>query len=154
MRVDHEALEFIARKVVSNIRELEGAVTRVIGFASLAKQEISVELARRVLRDVFTVQKGQPTMEDVMRVVTAHFNVKLTDLQSRRRTNAIAHPRQRERLMAEAGYGDPADLPVLTFNTSGYGGVGALVTALSLVTSTRMAGRPSSGKSWICSNTR
>jgi chromosomal replication initiator protein len=84
----------LAEHIDSNIRELEGAVTRVIGFASLAKQEISVELARRVLRDVFTVQKGQPTMEDVMRVVTAHFNVKLTDLQSRRRTNAIAHPRQ------------------------------------------------------------
>ena len=46
------------------------------------------------MRDVFTVQKGQPTMDDVMRVVTSHFSVKLTDLQSRRRTNAIAHPRQ------------------------------------------------------------
>ena len=46
------------------------------------------------MNHVFTVQKGQPTMDDVMRVVTAHFNVKLTDLQSRRRTNAIAHPRQ------------------------------------------------------------
>ncbi len=84
----------LAEHIDSNIRELEGAVTRVIGFASLARQEISVELVRRALRDVFTVQKGQPTMDDVMRVVTAHFNVKLTDLQSRRRTNAIAHPRQ------------------------------------------------------------
>ena len=84
----------LAEHIDSNIRELEGAVTRVIGFASLAKQEITVELARRVLRDVFTVQKGQPTMDDVMRVVTSHFSVKLTDLQSRRRTNAIAHPRQ------------------------------------------------------------
>jgi len=84
----------LAEHIDSNIRELEGAVTRVIGFASLARQEISVELVRKALRDVFTVQKGQPTMDDVMRVVTAHFNVKLTDLQSRRRTNAIAHPRQ------------------------------------------------------------
>lgn len=84
----------LAEHIDSNIRELEGAVTRVIGFASLARQEISIELVRRALRDVFAVQKGQPTMDDVMRVVTAHFNVKLTDLQSRRRTNAIAHPRQ------------------------------------------------------------
>jgi chromosomal replication initiator protein len=84
----------LAEHIDSNIRELEGAVTRVIGFASLARQEISVELVRKALRDVFSVQKGQPTMDDVMRVVTAHFNVKLTDLQSRRRTNAIAHPRQ------------------------------------------------------------
>ncbi len=84
----------IAEHIDSNIRELEGAVTRVIGFASLSGQEVSVDLARRVLRDVFSVQHGQPSMDDVMRVVTGHFNVKATDLQSRRRTNAIAHPRQ------------------------------------------------------------
>ncbi len=84
----------IAEHIDSNIRELEGAVTRVIGFASLSGQEVSLDLARRVLRDVFSVQHGQPSMDDVMRVVTGHFNVKATDLQSRRRTNAIAHPRQ------------------------------------------------------------
>jgi len=84
----------LAEQIESNIRELEGAVTRVIGFASLAKQEISVELVRRILRDVLSVQRGQPTLDDVMRVVTSHFNVKPTDLQSRRRPNAIAHPRQ------------------------------------------------------------
>lgn len=84
----------LAEHIDSNIRELEGAVTRVIGFASLSGQEITVELARKVLRDVFSVQRGQPTMDDVMRIVTGQFNVKATDLQSRRRTNAIAHPRQ------------------------------------------------------------
>jgi chromosomal replication initiator protein len=84
----------LAEHIDSNIRELEGAVTRLLGFANLAGQEVTVDLARRLLRDVFVVQRGQPTLDDVMRVVTAQFGVKATDLQSRRRTNAIAHPRQ------------------------------------------------------------
>jgi chromosomal replication initiator protein len=84
----------LAEHIDSNIRELEGAVTRLLGFANLAGQEVSVDLARKLLRDVFVVQRGQPTLDDVMRVVTAQFGVKATDLQSRRRTNAIAHPRQ------------------------------------------------------------
>jgi chromosomal replication initiator protein len=84
----------LAEHIDSNIRELEGAVTRLLGFANLAGQEVTVDLARKLLRDVFVVQRGQPTMDDVMRVVTAQFGVKATDLQSRRRTNAIAHPRQ------------------------------------------------------------
>jgi len=84
----------LAEHIDSNIRELEGAVTRLLGFATLAGQEVTVDLARKLLRDVFVVQRGQPTLDDVMRVVTAQFAVKATDLQSRRRTNAIAHPRQ------------------------------------------------------------
>jgi chromosomal replication initiator protein len=84
----------LAEHIDTNIRELEGAVTRIIGFANLAGQEVTPELTRRVLRDVFAVHRGQPSMEDILKVVTAHFGVKVTDLQSRRRTNAIAHPRQ------------------------------------------------------------
>jgi chromosomal replication initiator protein len=89
-----EVARLLAEHIDTNIRELEGAVTRVIGFANLAGQPVTPELARRVLRDVFAVHRGQPSMEDVLKVVTAHFGVKVTDLQSRRRTNAIAHPRQ------------------------------------------------------------
>lgn len=84
----------LAEHIDSNIRELEGAITRLLGFANLAGQEVTVDLARKLLRDVFVVHRGQPTLDDVMRVVTAQFGVKATDLQSRRRTNAIAHPRQ------------------------------------------------------------
>ncbi|MCK6445841.1 MAG: chromosomal replication initiator protein DnaA [Planctomycetes bacterium] len=84
----------LADQLETNIRELEGAVTRLIGFASLNNQPLNCEIARRVLRDVFATSRGQPSMEDIQRVVTAHFNVKLTDLQSRKRTNAIALPRQ------------------------------------------------------------
>ncbi|MBI5434814.1 MAG: chromosomal replication initiator protein DnaA [Planctomycetes bacterium] len=84
----------LADQLETNIRELEGAVTRLIGFASLNNQPLTCEVARRVLRDVFSTVRGQPSMEDIQRIVTSHFNVKLTDLQSRKRTNAIALPRQ------------------------------------------------------------
>ncbi len=92
--VPDDVAALLADHIDTNIRELEGAVTRLIGFASLNGQAITCDLARKVLRDVFLTVRGQPSMEDIQRVVTAHFNVKLTDLQSRKRTNAIALPRQ------------------------------------------------------------
>jgi chromosomal replication initiator protein len=84
----------LSEHIDTNIRELEGAVARLLGYASLNQQAITCELARKVLRDVFVQVRGQPSLEDIQRIVTAHFNVKLTDLQSRKRTNAIALPRQ------------------------------------------------------------
>ena len=89
-----DVARLLAEHIDTNIRELEGAVTRVLGYATLSGQEVTPALARKVLKDVFSVHRGEPSMEDVLRVVTGHFNVKVTDLQSRRRTNAIAYPRQ------------------------------------------------------------
>ena len=90
-----EVAQLLAENMATNIRELEGAVTRVIGYGTLSGQEITPALVRKVLSDVFDASnRGQPTVDDVLKVVTSHFNVKVTDLQSRRRTNAIAHPRQ------------------------------------------------------------
>ena len=90
-----EVAQLLAENLATNIRELEGAVTRVIGFATLSGNEITPPMVRKVLSDVFqNVGRGQPTVDDVLKVVTGHYNVKVTDLQSRRRTNAIAHPRQ------------------------------------------------------------
>jgi chromosomal replication initiator protein len=89
-----QVAQLLAEHIDSNIRELEGAVNRLISYAGLNRQEITTDLVRRLLRDIFTQPKGQPTMDDVLRVVTAHFQVKVTELQSRRRTKAIAFPRQ------------------------------------------------------------
>ena len=94
----HELPEDVARLLAEhidrNIRELEGAVTRLQGYASLSGQALTPELAMRVLRDVFTQSRGQLSMEEILRVVTAHFNTKLSELQSKRRSNAIVFPRQ------------------------------------------------------------
>jgi len=92
--VPNDVAKLIAERIQSNVRELEGAVTRLIGYASLTKQPITVDLARVALRDIFVQRSGKPTMDDIVRVVTDHFQVKLVDLQSKSRTSSIVFPRQ------------------------------------------------------------
>jgi chromosomal replication initiator protein len=89
-----DVARLLAERIDSNIRELEGAVTKLIGYASLSKSPIDVDLVRRCLRELFLNQKREPTMEDIIRVVSERFGVKLSELQSKRRSNAIAYPRQ------------------------------------------------------------
>jgi len=85
---------FLAERIETNVRELEGAVNKLLGFAGLAGQELSLQLARQCLRELFAQQRGAPSIDDILRAVTARYGVKLSDLQSRRRTNAIVLPRQ------------------------------------------------------------
>ena len=89
-----EIASLLAERIDSNIRELEGAVTKLLGFAGVSGLPISADLAREALRDLFHSRRGQPSMEDILTLVTEHFGVKLSDLQSKKRTNAIAYPRQ------------------------------------------------------------
>ena len=92
--IPDDVARLLAERIDSNIRELEGAVTKLIGYAGLAGQPVSVELAREAMRDLFAVRKGQPSMEDIIGLITEHFGIKLSELQSKKRTNAIAYPRQ------------------------------------------------------------
>ena len=89
-----EVARFVAEKIETNVRELEGAVNRLLGFSSLSGQDISLQLVRQCLSELFAQKRGLPSIEDIMGVVTQRFGVKPSDLQSRRRTNAIAFPRQ------------------------------------------------------------
>ena len=92
--VPDEVACLLAERIDSNIRELEGAVTKLIGYASLASAPITEGLAREALRELFATRKGQPSMQDILDLVTEHFGVKLSELQSKKRTSAIAWPRQ------------------------------------------------------------
>ena len=89
-----EVASVLAERIDSNIRELEGAVIKVLGYAALNAQDVTPELVRQCLGELFVKRRGQPSIEDIMGVVTERFGVKLPDLQSKRRTNAIAYPRQ------------------------------------------------------------
>ena len=89
-----EVAQTLAERLDSNIRELEGSVNKLLGFSKLMGEPITIELARRCLQDVFTVRTGPISMDDVAGVVTKHFDVRLSDLQSKKRTQAIAWPRQ------------------------------------------------------------
>ena len=93
--VPHEVLELIASRIDSNARELEGAMTNLIGHAKLQGQAIDLGLAREMLgAEVPTPRNNQVTLQAIIDAVTAFYNVKLQDLQSRRRHKSITEPRQ------------------------------------------------------------
>jgi len=93
---DPEVLTFIAGRVASNIRELEGALTRVVAFSSLTDRPLTVELAEHVLRDVFPQGDGVPevTISRIQQAISERFGVTLEELVSPRRSQAVAYPRQ------------------------------------------------------------
>jgi chromosomal replication initiator protein len=93
---DPEVLTFIAGRVSANIRELEGALTRVVAFSSLTDRPLTVELAEDVLRDVYPQGEAAPevTIPRIQEAVSQRFGVTLEELVSPRRSQAVAYPRQ------------------------------------------------------------
>ena len=90
-----EVLTFIADRVTTNIRELEGALTRVIAYASLTGRPISAEVAREVLKDLFPDGAARPiTIEQIQAAVCEAFRVSLADLKGDKRSQDIVYPRQ------------------------------------------------------------
>ena len=90
-----DVMEFIARKVVSNIRELEGALNRIVAYASMGAMPISIELAQAVLSNVlYNPKKRQVTPERIARVVSDYYSVPMDVLQGQKRDKAIVTPRQ------------------------------------------------------------
>ncbi|MFO7532597.1 MAG: chromosomal replication initiator protein DnaA [Candidatus Limnocylindrales bacterium] len=95
VRVDSEALEFIARKVASNIRELEGALNRIVAYASMQGMPISVDLAQAVLSNVlYSPRKRAITPERIALAVAHYYDVDLDALRGQKRDRAIVVPRQ------------------------------------------------------------
>ena len=93
---DTEVLTFIASRVSANIRELEGALTRVVAFSSLTDRPLTVELAEDVLRDVYPQGEAAPvpTIPLIQEAVSERFGVTLEELVSPRRSQSVAYPRQ------------------------------------------------------------
>ncbi len=93
---DPEVLTFIAGRVASNIRELEGALTRVLAFSSLTGLPLTVDLAEQVLRDLFPGGEGtsEVTIGKIQEAVSARFGLSILELCSPRRSQAVAYPRQ------------------------------------------------------------
>ena len=94
-KVDNEALEFIAQTITSNIRELEGALIRIVAYSSLTNREITVDLATEALKDIISNKQNKSiTIDLIQDVVAAYFNLRVEDLKSQRRTRNVAYPRQ------------------------------------------------------------
>lgn len=92
--VSDEIAEYIARKVQANIRELEGALTTIYAVAVTSGQPITLELAQVAMEDQSVAKVRHISMSDIIDVVTEYFNVRLSDLQSKKRSQSIAEPRQ------------------------------------------------------------
>ncbi len=92
--VPNEVTVFIANHAKANIRELEGAMLRVIAFASLTRQEISLELVKEVLKDTLPSEDRRVSVDSIQRVVAERYNCKFSDMKSKKRTKQIAFPRQ------------------------------------------------------------
>ncbi|OGA17829.1 MAG: chromosomal replication initiation protein DnaA [Betaproteobacteria bacterium RIFCSPLOWO2_02_FULL_66_14] len=92
--LDEEIAFFIAKHVRSNVRELEGALKKVLAFAKFAARDLSLDLAREALRDILNVANRQITVEGIQKAVADYFKIKSSDMHSKRRTRNIARPRQ------------------------------------------------------------
>jgi len=93
LQVSDEIAEYIARQVQANIRELEGALTTIYALATTAHEPVTLELAQRALEGQIRLATRRIGIMDIVEVVAKHFDVRLTDLQSKRRSQSITVPR-------------------------------------------------------------
>lgn len=95
IEVPDDVMNYIATKIQSNIRELEGALIRIVAYSSLTNKEITLDLAEEALKDIFSTNKPRKITVDLIKeVVSKDFNVKVEDFNSKKRTRSIAYPRQ------------------------------------------------------------
>ena len=87
-------LEFLAQRIDSNIRVLEGALNRVIAYSSFVNKPLTIEMAQEVLKDLIRASQRRITIDDIQRKVADYYNIRLSDLLSARRSRTIARPRQ------------------------------------------------------------
>ncbi len=92
--VPSKVLEFLAHKITTNVRELEGALNRLIAHANLFSRKITLETTQEVLHDILKAHDRRVTIDEIQRKVAEHYNIRLTDMASPRRARSVARPRQ------------------------------------------------------------
>lgn len=94
IRLDENVAFFIAKHIRSNVRELEGALKRVLAFSRFVSQEITLDLAKEALKDLLAVQSRQISIENIQKTVADYYKIKVSEMYSKKRTRIIARPRQ------------------------------------------------------------
>ena len=89
-----EVAFFVAKNVRSNVRELEGALRKILAYSRFNQKEISIALAREALRDLLTIQNRQISVENIQKTVADYYKIKVADMYSKKRPASIARPRQ------------------------------------------------------------
>ncbi len=92
--IPYEVAFFIAKRIRSNVRELEGALRRVIAHARFVDKPVNMSLAKEALKDLLALQAKQVTIENIQKTVASYYKIRVSDLLSKRRTRSITRPRQ------------------------------------------------------------
>jgi chromosomal replication initiator protein len=92
--VPPKVLEFLAHRITSNVRELEGALTRIYAHAQFVGRELTLETSQEVLHDLLRANDRRVTIDEIQKRVAEHYNIRLADMHSARRARAVARPRQ------------------------------------------------------------
>ena len=94
VEIPTKVLEFLSHRIISNVREMEGALNRLVAHATLVGRPITIETAQEVLQDLIKSHNKKITIEEIQKNVAEHFNIRLTDMHSPRRSRSVARPRQ------------------------------------------------------------
>jgi len=92
--LSEEIAFFIAKHIRSNVRELEGALKKVLAFARFTERELSLDLAKEALRDILNLNSRQVSVEGIQKTVAEYFKIKISDMHSKKRSRNVARPRQ------------------------------------------------------------
>jgi len=94
VQIPERVIEFLASRITSNVRELEGAMNRIVHQASLTQKTISIDVAQEVLKDLLRANDRRVTIEEIQKAVVEHYGIRMADMASARRSRAVARPRQ------------------------------------------------------------
>src|SRR5579871_3050550 len=94
VHIPRKVMELLAHRITSNVRELEGALTRIIANMQLVGREITLESAQEELHDLLRLRERRVTIDEIQRRVAEHYNIRLAEMTSARRARAFARPRQ------------------------------------------------------------
>ena len=112
-----EVAFFVAKNVRSNVRELEGALRKILAYSRFNQKDISIQLAREALRDLLSIQNRQISVENIQKTVADYYKIKVSDMHSKKRSRIVARPRQMA--MALAKELTPMSLPEIGQNFGG-----------------------------------
>ena len=94
IKLDEQVAFFIAKHIRSNVRELEGALKRIIAYSNFHGHEIGLAVAKEALRDLLSVQNRQVSIENIQKTVADYYKIRISDMHSKKRSRALARPRQ------------------------------------------------------------
>ena len=101
VEIPERVVEFLASRITSNVRELEGAMNRIVHQASLTHKTISIDVAQEVLKDLLRANDRRVTIEEIQKAVVEHYSIRMADMTSARRSRAVARPRQMAMYLAK-----------------------------------------------------